>query len=209
MAFPSAIPKKQWTNVGTIYKSGLPMRAVAERYNVAIGAVVYVLRQTNVPRRSFSVACGITFESKKPSFFVRKMRSIRSMELNLIGAMLYWAEGYKTAKASGIDFANSDPNMAQLFMFFLKSRYTLDSKRLYCQIYYYADQDIEAITRYWSKKLSLPRTSFRYPYKKDNFKVGGKKLLYGVVHIRYNDKKLLRDVLNLIESYRRKYCVGR
>ena len=128
--------------------------------------------------------------------------------MDLIGAMLYWAEGYKTGKASGLDFANSDPDMVQLFMRFLRARYILDPKRLYCQIYYYADQDLEAISSFWSKKLALTPKDFRYPYKNYKLKTGSKKLQYGVVHIRYNDKKLLRDMLNLVESYRRKYCVG-
>ena len=152
-----------------------------------------------------------TFAKEKSvsTFLFARFMSPISKELFFVGVSLYWAEGYKTDKASGIDFANSDSHMAQLFMVFLRSRYVLDPRRLYCQIYYYADQDIETITSYWSRKLSLPKASFRYPYKKDNFKVGGKKLPYGVVHVRYNDKKLLRDVMHLIESYRRGYCVGR
>lgn|SRR3989344_5091327 len=208
MASASAIPKNKWAEIGELYKSGLPMRAVAEQHKVSIDAVTYILRKTGVSRRTLSEASRISFESKKPSFSLRKVRPPRALEIDLIGAMLYWAEGYKTEKASGVDFANSDPNMVELFMRFLRERYALDSKRLYCQIYYYADQDIDAITRFWSKKLALTPRSFRYPYRNHKVKAGSKQLQYGVVHIRYNDKKLLRDVLNLVESYRQKYCVG-
>lgn len=184
------------------------MQKVADKYSVSIDAVVYILRRSEIPRRSFSEANRIVFEAKKPSFTFRKQNSNQVKEMDLIGAMLYWAEGYKTKKAMGIDFANSDPNMAQLFLRFLRTRYVLDSSRLYCQIYYYADQNISQLTTFWSKKLDLSRKSFRYPYEKKDPKPNVRKLSYGVVHIRYNDKKLLWDVLKLIESYKLKYCVG-
>lgn len=205
MRRPSAIPKHHWDAVAKLYQSGLSMQKVADTYKVHIDAVSYILRKSKVPRRSFTEANKIAFESKQPSFSIRP---VQTKEMNVIGAMLYWAEGYKTQKAPGIDFANSDPDMAYLFLRFLTTRYTLDRDRLYCQIYYYADQDISSLTTFWSRRLNLPLQAFRYPYKKQNPQLQAKKLQYGVVHIRYNDKKLLWDVLNLINSYRLKLCVG-
>ena len=184
------------------------MQEVADRYRVSIDAIVYVLRKTKTPRRSFKEASGVAFQNKKPSFVIRKGISTHRREMNLLGAALYWAEGYKTSKAMGIDFANSDPDMAQLFLRFLRTRYVLDPSRLYCQVYYYADQNLAEITAHWSRKLDLPRAAFRTPYKKLDFKPNAKKLPYGVIHIRYGDKKLLCDVLNLIKSCKVEFCVG-
>jgi len=208
MSWKPALPRERWHEIENLYKSGLSMQSVANRLRISLNAVTYVLRKRTVPRRSFVEANRLVFEAKPMSFSVKRAMIEKDRALHLAGALLYWAEGYKTDKATGLDFANSDPDMALLFMRFLRCRYSLDSKRLYCQVYYYADQDIAAITSFWSKKLKLPPTSFRYPYKKVNFKPGGKKLPYGVVHIRYTDKKLLRDVMNLIQFYRDKYCVG-
>ncbi len=208
MSLTPAVPQNKWKAVTTLYKSGLPMRAVAEKYNVSLDAVVYILRKTKTPRRTLSEANKITFNNKKPSFLVRKGTSNHRREIELMGTMLYWAEGYKTSKAMGVDFANSDPDMAQLFLRFLRTRYILDPRRLYCQIYYYADQDIKEITSFWSKKLNLPLVAFRSPYEKKNPKPHVKKLPYGVVHIRYGDKKMLWDVLNLIKSCKLEFCVG-
>ncbi|MEK7093057.1 MAG: hypothetical protein AAB927_01070 [Patescibacteria group bacterium] len=129
-------------------------------------------------------------------------------ELNAIGAMLYWAEGHKTSSAPGIDFANSDPRMLVLFMKFLRSRYHLDEKRLRVYIYCYANQPIDGLKEYWSKLLGIPRPQFTKPYVRENPTMNARQMPYGLVHIRYSDKKLLLDVLNLIESYRSKYCVG-
>lgn len=208
----SAIPEEQWRAVGKLYLSGLPMREVANHLKVSIDAVTYVLRKNNVSRRSLREASRLAFEAKAPSFTVKKSSSREEKDLEFAGALLYWAEGYKTEKAHGLDFANSDPDMALLFMRFLRSRYLLDRCRLYCQVYYYEDQNIQQITSFWSRKLHMPTSSFRYPYMKNNPKQNVKKLPYGVIHIRYNDKKLLRDVLHLIELTKRTYtalrCAG-
>ena len=91
------------------------MRVVAERLNVSIDVVTYVLRTLDVPRRSYKEASNLAFEAKPLSFSIRKGRSLYSQEMMLIGAMLYWAEGYKRETATGVDFANSDPDMAALF----------------------------------------------------------------------------------------------
>ena len=203
----SAIPKEKRGRVKDLYLSGLPMREVALRLNVSIDAVTYALRKNAVPRRSLKEASRLAFEAKIPSFVIRKSRSVLTREMELIGAMLYWAEGYKRDTASGVDFANSDPDMAALFFRFLKTRYVLDEQRLYFSVYHYADQNLAEITRFWSKKLGVSVSTFRHSYKKQNHNPHARKLPYGVLRIRYNDKKLLRDVLSLIESQRRKYAL--
>ncbi|TSC86501.1 MAG: hypothetical protein G01um10148_487 [Parcubacteria group bacterium Gr01-1014_8] len=184
------------------------MQQVADKNGVSIDVITYILRKSKVPRRSFIDANRIAFESKKPSFALRNQNSDSSKELDLIGAMLYWAEGYKRNTASGIDFANSDPDMALLFWRFLKHRYKLDLKRLYFSVYHYDDQHLSALVKFWKHKLGISEELFRHSYMKGNSNPNARKLPYGVLHIRYMDKKLLRDVLTLIESYKLRFCVG-
>ena len=183
------------------------MQQVAQKLGITIHAVTYALRKTRTPRRSFSEANRLLFESKAPSFKVRP-NSQQSHDLNIMGAMLYWGEGYKRATANGVDFANSDPRMIFLFMRFLRNRYAFDSHRLYCSVYCYSDQHLENLVTFWSSLLDLPKANFKHHYVRNDFRSDSRKLAYGVLHIRYNDKKLLRDVLNLIESYSSRYCVG-
>ena len=180
------------------------MRAVAEHYKVSLDAVVYVLRKTSVPRRTFAEANRLKFETRPPSFTIRPYRD---KQLEIMGAMLYWAEGYRSKKAKGVDFANSDPYMVEVFAQFLRSRYLLDEKRFRAFIYCYADQDIPALTEFWSEKLSLPKIQFTKPYVRTDYR-GVRKMPYGLIHIRYSDKKLLQDILDLIESYRSHRRVG-
>ena len=200
-----SIPRSDWSNVARLYQSGLPMRVVAEKYAVSIDAVTYVLRKLNIPRRSLIEANRLAYKAKKPSFLLRK-RNKFSREMDIAGAMLYWAEGYKTVNAMNIDFANSDPEMAELFMKFLYTRYILDPNKLRLRLYCYSDQNISSIIKFWSKKLRVPISQFSKPYVRTDFKIGGKKLLYGVIHICYFDKKLLIDVLNLIDFYKSRYA---
>lgn len=204
----SAIPKSKWKTVGKLYMSGLSMRMVAERFGVSIDAVVYVLRKTGVRRRTTAETNRLLYEAQDPSFSVKKPRSQKEKDLHLIGAMLYWAEGYKQPSALGIDFANSDPEMARLFMRFLRTRYVLDEERIRASVYCYANQDTKKIIQFWSTMLEIPKEKFIKPYIRKDHKKGVRQMPHGLVHIRYHDKKLLRDVLGLIESCRHKYCVG-
>jgi len=201
------VPRKVWKRVGNLYLSGLPMREVAAHLNTSIDAIAYVLRKTEVPRRSFAEAQRLVFETKTPSFHLRGSLSKKEKEVELTGAMLYWAEGYKRDTASGIDFANSDPEMINMFLQFLRARYVLNTNRLHCSVYCYKNQDLESLIKTWSRILGLSRRSFKNHYIKQNFKTDSRQLPYGVLHVRYNDKKLLQDVLNLIESYKRKYLL--
>ena len=201
----SAIPKSEWRKIGKLYKSGQSMQKVATLYGVSIDAVVYVLRKTSIPRRTFKEANRILFETKPTSFSVRNERN---KELDAIGAMLYWAEGYKTSKANGIDFANSDPQMVEIFIRFLRNRYIFEEKRLRAFIYCYSNQNLKALVEFWSKRLAIPPSQFTKPYVRTDYRQDGRKMQFGVIHIRYSDKKLLQDILNLIESYRSLHCVG-
>ena len=203
----ASIPRQKWRRVSELYASGLPMRAVAERVGASLDAVTYVLRKSGIPRRTPKDAQRIAYESRRPSFRMKPARSA-SRELRTIGAMLYWAEGYKRDTAFGLDFANSDPDMIEIFVRFLLDRYTLDFRRLRCSVYCHADQELEEIVRFWISKTGFPAQNFKNHYLRKDFKPEARKLPYGVLHIRYHDKKLLRDILNLIESYRSEYCVG-
>ena len=187
---------------------GWSMREIGEYFGVSLDAVTYFMRKHDIARRTTTESNRVQFERKSPSFIVRRSCSVHARDMSLIGAMLYWAEGHKRDTANGIDFANSDPDMAFLFFHFMKTRYILDQERLYFSVYHYSDQDLDAITRFWAKKLGVPVSAFRNSYKNMNPNMCARKLPYGVLHIRYNDKKILRDMLNLIEFYKSSYCVG-
>lgn len=177
------------------------MQEIADNLGVSLNAVVYFMRKHKIPRREFGEANKLTAQKIPPSFSIRKGRSNKDKEVDIAGAMLYLGEGYKTSKSNGIDLANSDPRIVKIFMNFLRSRYDLDEKRFRAYVYCYEDQKVKNAERYWSKITGIPLSQFTKPYIRGDFKAGGRKMERGLVHVRYYDRRLLNDILNLIESY--------
>lgn len=178
------------------------VREIADQLNVSPDAVTSFFRRHKIPRRSFSDAQRILFEKKKPSFTKNNINTPRLKELSAIGTMLYWAEGYKGGDdASAVDFANSDSSMIKIFLVFLRNVFKLDEKKFRIYLYCYSDQDIPLLIKYWSKQTRVPASQFSKPYVRNDFKVDGRKMKYGMIHIRYHDKKLLLELKNMIQSY--------
>lgn len=203
-----SLPRSKWPEAIRLYLEGLPMSQVALRMGVSLNGITYVLRKSNIARRTQAEASKIAFDSKPVTYKIRKPSSEKDRALEVIGATLYWGEGYKTHKACGIDFANSDPEMVSIFLSFLRKRYSPEEKRIKILLYCYANQDVLQLIEFWSKLLKIPKAQFTKPYVRQDFRVDGRKMKYGMVHIRYSDKKMLIDLLNLIESYKSKYRVG-
>lgn len=183
------------------YRRKFSMREVAERFGVSPDAVVYFMRRHNLPRRSFSEINRDRFEKKKPSFETRKGLNAIERELKVAGTMLYWGEGYKSERASFVDFANSDPSMVKVFVNFLRKIYKLNESKFRVLLYCYADQNVPNLIRFWSELTGIPKKQFTKPYVRKDFRGDKRKMPYGLVHIRYIDKKLLLDIKRLIVDY--------
>ncbi|MCB9819456.1 hypothetical protein H6789_01990, partial [Candidatus Nomurabacteria bacterium] len=124
-----ALPKSKWPKAIQLYLDGLAMSQVAERLGVSLNAITYVLRKSNVARRSQVEASRLAFDSKPITYKISKPSSEKDRVLEALGATLYWGEGYKSSKACGIDFANSDPEMVSIFLSFLRRRYSPEERR--------------------------------------------------------------------------------
>ncbi|MFA5096507.1 MAG: hypothetical protein WC478_04110, partial [Candidatus Omnitrophota bacterium] len=69
----------------------------------------------------------------------------------------------------------------------------------------YSYTNLEDTMHYWMKVTGIPITQFTKPYVREgNQNLSNRKLPYGLVHIRYNDKKLLETISNWIENYKSK-----
>jgi hypothetical protein len=189
------------------YERKYSMKAIGKELGVSIHSVVYFMRRNGLVRRTLKEEQKLRFENKKPSFTVRTDDKY-SIELNAIGAMLYWGEGYKGSKdspAKSVDFANSDLDMIKLFLIFLRKRFMLDEKKFRILLYCYSDQDVSSLIRFWSKETNIPPIAFTKPYVRNDFKPEARKMKYGLIHIRYYDKKLLLELKKMIDSYKEKY----
>ena len=202
MPFPAALSFEQQGEAARLYRSGLSAQQVANHFNVSLDASYYALRRLKVQRRTAQQSNSIRFESKPLSYSLKGQLTKAEERLKFAAVMLYWAEGYKVGKNT-IDFANSDPQMALIFKHFLSKVCHVDEKRIRGHLYCYEGQDVNELTRYWSRLLSIPEQQFIKPYIKKTTTTcpRGPRMLHGLVHIVYCDTKLLRQILQWIEEY--------
>jgi hypothetical protein len=205
----AALTRDQQQEAASLYLSGLSVQQVADNFGISLNAAFYALRKQDIPRRSISESNRIRFENKPLSYKIKTGLSPEEHELKLAAIMLYWAEGYKVGKMNTVDFANSDPAMVVIFRRFLLEICGVDETRLRFHLYCYPDQDIESLHKFWSELLNIPLSQFVKPYisKTTSPGVRGSRMIHGLAHIVYCDRKLLRQILSWIDEYSQK-CVG-
>ena len=189
------------------YTDGHSMRETGEELGVSIDAVVYFMRKYNLKRRTLKEDSVVRFKNKPLSYSLKEKLTVEQERLKMVGIALYWGEGYKTEKSSGIDLANSDVSMVLVFLRFLREICVVDEKRLRVLLYCYSNQDSQKLIKFWSKSAKIPLNQFTKPYVRQDFNNAMlDKMPYGMVHIRYSDKKLLAVVKNWIEETKMKYA---
>ncbi len=185
------------------------MKTIALELGVSIDAVCYFMRHNNLARRSVSENESIKLERKPLSYKLRQVSGMAERNLKLAGAMLYWAEGYKTNKSKGIDFANADFMMVETFVKFLREICGVDEERLRVLLYCYSNQNINNLIDFWSKLTKIPRSQFSKPYVRADYRKEKEgKMKCGMVHIRYADKRLLGQIMDWIKEFKVEHCVG-
>ena len=128
--------------------------------------------------------------------------------LYVASLMLYWAEGAK-AQHGIVDFANCNTRIVYLFLSVLRQIYQVKEDRIRVLLYCYANQNSDKIIDFWSKLTKISRSQFTKPYVRKDFREEKEgKMKYGMVHIRYSDKKLLSQIMSWIQRFQKRYCVG-
>lgn len=205
-----AISKDKLILVTDLYlNKKLCVREIAESLKVSPDAVTSFFRRHKIQKRTFSEAQQVKFQKSTPSFLKRKLNTQKLKELAIIGTMLYWGEGYKGNEripAQGIDFANSDYKMILLFLEFLRKVFILDEGRFRIYLYCYSDQNVSELINFWSKLTKVSKNQFSKPYIRKDFNAKSNKMAFGLIHVRYHDKKLLLEIKSMIESYVLKYA---
>ena len=120
-------------------------------------------------------------------------------DLELAGAVLYKCEGAKLRKdkrySSGktiyysIEFTNSEECLIMLFLEFLRKTLEVEETKLRCELFLYADMDIELVERKWQEIVQLPKNQFHktivFKTKTSRFKPNP----LGTCKIRYTNKE--------------------
>lgn len=180
-------------------KNGLSASEIARKYNISVWRVISFMRRNKLKRRESSETLELQFERRALTFNKKENLDENERKLLFGGLSLYWAEGSKV-NTHTVDFANSNEKMLLIFIKMLRDIYSVDEKKLRVYIYCFANQNTVELIRHWSTKLKIPISQFSKPYIRKDFKIEKiGKMPFGLVHIRYNDTKLLKKILSDID----------
>lgn len=138
---------------------------------------------------------------------LRKIKKITDYELLLLGAALYWAEGYKRhggRRASHhLSFSNSDPDMVKFFLRFTRKVLKVSNEKIKPLIHIYPNTDREDAIRFWSNITDIPKNSFSITIKvsKSSRNKRPKNLLpNGTLNLRVHSRQKFFEVMGFIDG---------
>jgi len=93
----------------------------------------------------------------------KKVGKLTKRELFLVGAALYWGEGFKKDKQVGL--ANSDPEVIKIFIKWLRECFGYQISNLIARVTINTSHKYRAdvIQKYWSSQTKIPLEGFRKP----------------------------------------------
>ena len=120
-------------------------------------------------------------------------------------AMLYWAEGTKHNRVSGLRFANTDPKMILLYMALLRKCYRIDEKRLRIRVHVHHYHNIEKTMQYWSQLTKVPLTQFGKIWIKPRSKTRKfRENFMGLCFVSYLDSSIRKEILGFAYAIQEK-----
>jgi hypothetical protein len=138
-------------------------------------------------------------EKRKAYQEAGRARAREGSPLHLAGCMLYWAEGAK--KRNHLYFVNSDSNMLQLFIRFLRDELKVDDSDIALYIHCHNADDIKRIQQYWTDVLQLPSSCLRKAQVKKGSDTRRNILTHGVCGIAVNRTELVMHIFGAIQEY--------
>ncbi|OHB24337.1 MAG: hypothetical protein A3F96_00645 [Parcubacteria group bacterium RIFCSPLOWO2_12_FULL_40_10] len=133
----------------------------------------------------------------------RVYQEIEEYPFNNIGfyksilAILYWAEGGKYNN-SPVNFANTDPKLAKLFITLLRKCYKVDEDKLRVRIHLHYYHNIKKSKKFWSSTLDVPISQFGKIYIKKRSKTKKfRKNFMGICFIRYHSNGMRKEIMEL------------
>ena len=146
----------------------------------------------------------LTIEKLKKDGIV-DVGNLSKRELFLVGAALYWAEGYNKGDGE-FGFTNSNPRIIKLMIRWLNESCSIPKKRIHLRIAINSihKNRINIIHKFWSKITAIPKHQFSKP---TFIKVKNKKVYlnssnyFGTLRVKVrNSTELRRKIMGWIEG---------
>jgi transcriptional regulator with XRE-family HTH domain len=129
----------------------------------------------------------------------------RGDPLHIKGCMLYWAEGAKCRNV--VVFVNSDANMLELFLRFLRECYGVSDRDVALSVNCHVTNGLNAaqITDWWLERLRLPATCARTPTV-NHVPAGSRRrrghvLPYGTARLAVYSTRIVQSIYGAIQEY--------
>jgi transcriptional regulator with XRE-family HTH domain len=160
-------------------------------------------RQTHIARKR---------AKENQSRAAREIKNISSKQLLLVGAALYWAEGYKRLRMRNgreitshpVVMTNSDPRLILIYLRFLREICKIPNERIKASVRLYEHMNEKKILAFWGRITSLPEEHFHKTYygvsKSSKSKRPFNRLPHGTVAIQVNDTNLFHTIMGWIEG---------
>ncbi len=141
-----------------------------------------------------------------------KIPMLTKRDLLIMGAVLYWAEGYKRLHirdgkermSHTISFVNSDPTMIKTFLRFLQEILGVSTDEIHLTMRLYPHINEETARTYWMKVTGLPSPRFHRTTNMVSIASKGKRpfnrLPFGTLQVGVYDTAKFHYLLGLIEG---------
>lgn len=128
-----------------------------------IGSAILIKRNKMQTHRARQRVMRIRNEASK------EFPMVAARDLMLVGAALYWAEGYKRPKIRGgiertghaVSFVNSDAEMVRIFIRFLKEVLEVSDDSIVVAMRLYPHINEDVALAHWMRVTGMPKAAFR------------------------------------------------
>ena len=137
-----------------------------------------------------------------------KVNKLNNRELMILGAALYWGEGYKNFNLKNgtypyICFSNSEPEMIITFIQFLERILGITKNRIKAPVMIYPGIIPEEAMDYWQSLTKIPKENFRYQValSRASQRKRPKNLLpYGTLQLRVSQRQEFFKIRGLMDG---------
>lgn len=209
----------------TLRSNGLSLNEIAHRLKMSKSTVRYWCRDIILSRQQQShllkkqetgrIHAAETIRQKRIAITkellqqgIRQIEQLSPRELLLVGASLYWAEGYRKGDGE-FGFTNSDPRMIKLIIHWLQNACNIEKSQIHARICINIahKKRIRGIQKFWAKTIPLSIQQFSKP---TFIRIANKKQYansneyYGTLRIKVRrSTNLRRKILGWIEGIAR------
>ena len=135
-----------------------------------------------------------------------EIKPLSRYELLLIGAALYWAEGYNRQEkipSPLISFGNSNPDMVVLFLRFLREVMQIPEERLRPVVQIHHNIKPKSAISFWAKITNIPKERFRVTHQTSRASKGKRpynSLPYGTLKLDANGRQNFFEIKGWIDG---------